>query len=332
MMKRRAQIVMSKIGARRFAVERSIRLTPENEARPAPSSDGFDQDEEKQNGIDALEPWAGLAGNRPDAPPKRNGREQRATTWRAPIMIDGLASAPRISCVVCAYNEASRIQHILDAVYRHPALAEVIVVNDGSTDATEAVLSGYPDIRVISYTPNRGKTYALSRGIAAASGDYLMLLDADLSGVTAADIQALAAPVINGKAQVSISLRGNSLAIYRFIGLDFVSGERVIPARLIGEAIQTMGRLPRWGGEAFINNLITREGLPIVVVDWPTVFNVRKCSKLGRWRGIVAELEMMGDALDVLSPWGVVRQNLALLKLVRHSADKDGEGKSAETA
>jgi len=235
-----------------------------------------------------------------------------AGTWRR-------SPSARISCIVCAYNEADRIRHILDAVYRHPWLTEVIVINDGSTDNTEALLRGYPDIRLISYTPNRGKTYALSRGITAASGDYLMLLDADLAGVNAADIEALAEPVISGRAHASISLRRNSLALYRSIGLDFVSGERVIPAKMVVEAIAAMEELPRWGGEAFINDLIIREGLSIVVVDWPTVFNIRKHAKLGAWRGMVAELEMVGDALRVLSPWGVLRQNLALLKLVRRS-------------
>jgi len=56
----------------------------------------------------------------------------------------------------------------MTAVHRHPALAEVIVVNDGSTDDTDKLLRGYPDIRLISYTPNRGKTHAMGQGIAAA--------------------------------------------------------------------------------------------------------------------------------------------------------------------
>lgn len=223
----------------------------------------------------------------------------------------------RISCVVCAYNEEHRIRNILSAVDRHPAVAEVIVVNDGSTDATEALLAGYPDIKVISYSPNRGKTHALSRGIAAAKGDYLMLLDADLAGVSAGDIQALAAPVISGEARASISLRSNSLAIYRRLGLDFVSGERVIPRDLLSEAVAEMQRLPRWGGEAFMNERIIARGLTLAVVDWPNVVNVRKYAKLGRWRGILSELAMMRDALNVLSPWGVVRQNFALLRLIR---------------
>lgn len=229
-------------------------------------------------------------------------------------------AAARISCIVCAYNEADRIRHILNAVRGHPALSEVIVVNDGSTDDTEARLAGEPGIRLISYAPNQGKTHALGRGIAAAQGEFLMLLDADLCGITASDIQALADPVLQGRTDVSISLRRNSLALYRALGLDFVSGERVIPAELVRAASETMTRLPRWGGEVFINSLIIRERLAIAVVDWPRVFNIRKYRKIGRWRGLFAELTMIGDAFQVLSPWGVVAQNLALLGLVRRDA------------
>ena len=164
------------------------------------------------------------------------------------------------------------------------------------------ILQECPDILVVSYAPNQGKTYALSRGIDTATGDYVMTLDADLAGVTAADIQALADPVLRGEADVSISLRRNSLWPYRRIGLDFVSGERVIPASLVRGATQTMARLTRWGAEPFINNLIIREGLTVAVVDWPAVFNVRKYQKIGWWRGVLAEIDMVADHLRTLSP------------------------------
>ena len=221
-----------------------------------------------------------------------------------------------VSCIVCAYNEADRIRNILDVIVGHPALSEVIVVNDGSTDATEDLLRSYPQIKVLSHTPNRGKTYALSRGIAAAKSEHLMLLDADLAGVTAADIDALAAPVMRGEAEASISLRSNSLWIYRRIGLDFVSGERVVPKSLLEKAVPIMEKLPRWGGEAFINELFIRENFRIAVVKWPRVFNIRKYQKAGLVRGTLAEIGMIWDAMVVLTPWGLVRQNLMLLGLV----------------
>jgi glycosyltransferase involved in cell wall biosynthesis len=221
-----------------------------------------------------------------------------------------------ISCVVCAYNEADRIRSILDVIHCHPALTEVIVVNDGSTDDTEALIRKYPTIRVLSHTPNRGKTYALSRGIAAARCDHLMLLDADLAGIKPADIDALAAPVMRGEADVSISMRSNSLWLYRQLGIDFVSGERVIPRRLIESAIEAMQRLPRWGGEVYMNEIFIRAGCRIAVVKWPRVLNIRKYQKAGFWRGTMAEIKMIADAASVLTPLGLVRQNLDMLKLV----------------
>ena len=232
------------------------------------------------------------------------------------------SSPARISCIVCAYNEADRIQHILDAVYRHPMLYEIIVVNDGSTDDTAAMLANYPEIRVLSYSPNRGKTYAMNQGVAAAGGDYLMFLDADLAGVTPADVSALARPVANGWTDVSISLRANSLMVYQAVGLDFVSGERVIPAWLVADALTAMQSLPRWGGEAFINDRICREKLSIAVVKWPAVYNIRKHHKVGFWRGVFEELKMVGDAFRVLNPIGTVRQNLQLLSLVDRKAGR----------
>jgi glycosyltransferase involved in cell wall biosynthesis len=224
-----------------------------------------------------------------------------------------------ISCIVCAYNEGDRLRDILRAVDQHPALREVVVVNDGSTDNTEAFVRAHPSIRIVSNTANCGKAFAMSRGIAAATGEHLMFLDADLAGLGPREVDLLAAPVTSGRADVSISLRRNSLPLYRSLGLDFVSGERVIPAWLVRDQVAAMATLPRWGGETFINQLVIDAKLKIEVVDWPGVSNIRKYQKVGRLRGLLEELRMINDALRVLSPLGLARQNLGLLKLVDRS-------------
>lgn len=239
----------------------------------------------------------------------------------------------KISCVICVYNEAARIRNVLDVVVGHPLLDEIIVVNDGSTDETVKVLSSYPAIRLVSYMPNRGKAYALSQGIRASRNELVIMVDADLAGLTQENITALVEPVATGKADVSLSLRRNSLSFYRLIGIDFVSGERVFPKSLLQDFLSEMERLPCWGGEVFMNRLIIARHLRVVIVHWQNVFNVRKFRKVGFWRGIFEEFGMIWDALKVVSPLEVVRQNIALLALMRRrpvGATKPARGKLAE--
>jgi glycosyltransferase involved in cell wall biosynthesis len=94
---------------------------------------------------------------------------------------------PRISCVVPAYNEAANIEPMLAALTRQlRELApewEILVVDDGSSDASPAVLSrwtGVPGVRWLRLSRNFGKEAALTAGIDHAAGDVVVLMDADL--------------------------------------------------------------------------------------------------------------------------------------------------------
>jgi len=107
-------------------------------------------------------------------------------------------ATPRLSVIVAAYNEAGCIRTKLDGTLaqRYPAQRlEVIVVSDGSTDGTDAIVRGHPDprIRLLRQEPRAGKSAALNRGVAAARGDVLVFTDANaLFGPDA--LAALAAP------------------------------------------------------------------------------------------------------------------------------------------
>ena len=234
--------------------------------------------------------------------------------------------AVRISCVICAYNEAPRIAAVLRAAAGHPLLHEVIVVDDGSTDETAEVVRQFPRVRLVSCAENRGKSFAMATGVAAAEGELLMLLDADLSGLTADNISALAAPVLAGEAAVSISLRRNSLPIFRAIGLDFVSGERVVRKELLGEVLEEIRGLPRFGVEVYMNRRIIAQQLTIAVVRWPQVSQSRKTEKLGYWKGIRAEWRMIADLLNVVYPRVLLSQTWRLISL---QANRRGAAKLA---
>jgi len=92
------------------------------------------------------------------------------------------------SILIPAYNEAKNIlatiNETIKVLYGFNKSHEILVVDDGSTDDTAEVLSGYlPEeekVKLISYFPNKGKGYALKYGTNFLNGEYTLFLDADL--------------------------------------------------------------------------------------------------------------------------------------------------------
>ncbi len=93
----------------------------------------------------------------------------------------------QLSLVIPAYNEAAIISQTLTVVERYlNTLAidyEIIVINDGSTDETLTKLNDYqsPRVKVLSYQINQGKGYAVNNGMRIARGEYVLMMDVDLS-------------------------------------------------------------------------------------------------------------------------------------------------------
>jgi glycosyltransferase involved in cell wall biosynthesis len=115
----------------------------------------------------------------------------------------------KLSVVIPAYNEEATIAETIQRV-RSVDLGgldlEIVVVDDGSKDRTREILKTIPDIRAVLHERNSGKGAAVKTGFRAATGDVLLIQDADLE-YDPNDYGTLLQPILDGRVEVVIGSR-----------------------------------------------------------------------------------------------------------------------------
>jgi glycosyltransferase involved in cell wall biosynthesis len=114
-----------------------------------------------------------------------------------------------LSVVIPVYNELQTIAEVVERVRRSGVPTEIIIVDDGSTDGTRELLKswqGAPDLRIIMHEVNQGKGSALRTGFSHATGDVVIVQDADLE-YDPAEFEKLIQPIIEDVADVVFGSR-----------------------------------------------------------------------------------------------------------------------------
>jgi glycosyltransferase involved in cell wall biosynthesis len=139
----------------------------------------------------------------------------------------------KLSVVIPVYNEAGTVEKLIDLVQKVDAglPKEIVVVDDASTDGTGAVLQGiqgrHENLRLLRHETNQGKGAALRTGFAAATGDIVLVQDADLE-YDPREYAALLRPIVEGRADVVYGSRFQGGGPHRVVFFWHYVGNRVI--------------------------------------------------------------------------------------------------------
>ena len=237
--------------------------------------------------------------------------------------MSNLSPSIELSVIIPAYNEALRLLPTLERLDAHLAAQapryEILVVDDGSTDETRAVvlsaMTTMASVSLVRQWPNRGKGAAVRRGMLAARGEVRVMFDADGS-MPPEELPRLLAPVVAGRAEVAIGSRYAAGAktdvkqpVYRVLWSRLCN--KVIQRSLVPSVLDT-----QCGFKAFTAAAARNLFASATIDGW--AFDLEILA-LARRRGFTIEevgVEWKDDGRSRVNPlsdmWKVIREALAI--------------------
>lgn len=200
----------------------------------------------------------------------------------------------RVVAIIPAYNEERDIAGVLRELCSYDGFREVIVVDDGSSDATAQIAATFP-VRLIRHEANHGKGAAMQSGVAATDADIIFFCDADMRGLSHAMLGSVLAPVLNGETDMVIAMRNWRMYYASFFlsMLPILGGQRAL-TRALWEKIPHKYR-ERFMVETALNFYARYWGNGYQYTVVPGLTQTIKEKKRGIWKGLRARLSMIGE-------------------------------------
>lgn len=211
--------------------------------------------------------------------------------------MDGKENAKRqITAIVPAHNEERDIAGVLRELSSYDGFQEVIVVDDGSSDATSQIAATFP-VRLIRHEMNRGKGAAMQSGVDATDADIFFFCDADMRGLSHELLDDVLRPVLAGKTDMVIAMRNWRMYYAGFILsiIPILGGQRAL-TRALWQKVPEKYR-ERFMVETSLNFYARYWGSGYQYKVVPGLKQTIKEKKYGLWKGLRARMRMSGEVV-----------------------------------
>jgi len=205
-------------------------------------------------------------------------------------------SNQRVVAIVPAFDEERDIAGVLRELSSYEGFDEVIVVDDGSADATAQVASAFP-VRVIRTEENLGKGGAMQMGVDASDADIIFFCDADIRGLSHALLDDVLSPVLRGETDMVIAMRNWRMYYAEFVLalMPILGGQRAV-RRALWDKVPHKYR-ERFMIETALNFYARYWGNGYQYKVVPGFKQTIKERKYGLWRGLKARLKMSAEVV-----------------------------------
>lgn len=207
----------------------------------------------------------------------------------------------KISAIIPAYNEEMRIINVLEPISKFPLITEIVVVDDGSQDRTSLAVSEYSNkysnINLIQMSQNKGKAEAIKIALQNCDCDIILLLDADLIGLTTNHIESLILPLLEEEVEMTIGVfqSGRFLTDLAQKIAPNLSGQRAFMGYLRDDILDL--NMSGYSLEMAISKYIQRNNIRTKQILLKDISHVMKEEKVGLSKGMILRVKMYKDIL-----------------------------------
>lgn len=222
----------------------------------------------------------------------------------------------KTSIIVCTYNEEKTISDVIAACCKYNPDSEIMVVDDGSTDGTENILTALAkeySFRYEKLSANKGKSWAMVHGVEKSTNELILFFDADVSDIRKEHFDNLLKPILDNNADMVLGQPSETLIDYRINPFKSLTGERALLKKDILPILDNIRDI-RFGVETFINLYFQAQGKRIKYV---LMEGLKHPTKYEKTTPITATKEFISEgreiAITLLDNYDLITRRIELL-------------------